>query len=56
MTAFGSDNLRLAAFSQTLPAFRSNRGAVPFHRVDNRIKVVRIGTALPVRDVMPLTW
>jgi hypothetical protein len=24
---------------------------VPFHRVDNRIEAVRIGTALPVRDV-----
>jgi hypothetical protein len=24
---------------------------VPFHRVDNRIDAVRIGTALPVRDV-----
>jgi hypothetical protein len=28
---------------------------VPFHRVDNRIEAVRIGTALPVRDVTRLT-
>ena len=27
-----------------------------FHRVDNRIEAIRIGTARPVRDVKRLTW
>jgi hypothetical protein len=56
MTAFGSVTICASPHFLKLSLHFEAIAVVgcAFFRVDNRIEAVRIGTALPVRDVTPL--